>query len=92
MIPPFILSEAGLVLNDTLKIHCNFPSAKDRSLFDKETGLRIPFTLNKTFSVIKLHSLINEEINNDEDFETVLLTIYSNMWYPYDKSYKHNED
>ena len=28
LIPPFILREAGLILNDTLKIHCNVPSAE----------------------------------------------------------------
>ena len=46
---PFILREAGLVLNDTPKIHCDDPSVEDHSLFDEETGLRIPFTLNGTF-------------------------------------------
>ena len=92
LIPPFILREAGLVLHDTPKIHCNVPSAEDHSLFDKETGLRIPFTLYGTFSVFKLRSLTNEENNNVEDFETVFLTLDSNKWDPYDKFYKHNED
>ena len=58
-IPPFILREAELVLNDTPKIHCNVPSAEDHSLFDKETGLRTPFTLDVTFSVFKSRSLTN---------------------------------
>ena len=82
LIPPFILREAVLVLNDTPKIHCNVPSAEDHSLFDKETGLRIPFTLDVTFSVFKLRSLTNEEINNVEDFETVFLTPDSKKWNP----------
>ena len=51
LIPPFILREAGLVLNDTPKIHCDDPSIENNSLFDEETGLRIPFTLNGTFSM-----------------------------------------
>ena len=92
LIPPFILREAGLVLQYTPKIHCNVPSAEDHSLFDEETGLRIPFTLDGTFSVFKLRSLTNEEIYNVEDLETVFLTPYSNKWDPYDKSYKHNEN
>ena len=92
LIPPFILREAGLVINDTPKIHCNVLSDEYHSLFDVETGLRIPFTLDGTFSVFKSRSLINEEINNGEDFETVFLTPNSNNWDPYDKSYKHNED
>ena len=92
LIPPFILREAGLVLHDTPKIHCNLPSAEDHSLLDGETGPRIPFTLDGTFLVFKSRSLTNEEINNVEDFETVFLTPESNKWDPYDKSYKHNED
>ena len=34
-IPPFIIREAGLVLHDTPKIHCNVPSAEAHSLFDE---------------------------------------------------------
>ena len=59
LIPPFILRESGLVLNDTPKIHCNVPSAEDHSLFDEETRLRIPFTLDGKFSVFKSRSLTN---------------------------------
>ena len=64
LMPPFILREAGLVLHDTPKIHCNVPSAEDQSLLDEEIGLIIPFTLDGTFSVFKSRSLTNEEINN----------------------------
>ena len=59
-IPPFILREVGLVMYDTPNIHCNVPSAEYHSLFDEETGLRIPFTLDRTFSVFKSCSLTNE--------------------------------
>ena len=45
------------------------------TLFDEETGLRIPFTLERTLSVFKSRSLTNEEINNVEDFETIFLTL-----------------
>ena len=82
LIPPFILRESGLVLYDTPKIHCNVPSAEDHSMFDEEKGPRIPFTLDRTFSVFKSHSLKNEEINNVEDFETVFLTPDSKKWAP----------
>ena len=78
LIPPFILRELVLVLHDTPKMYCNVPSAEDHSLFDQETGMRITFTLDRTFSVFKSRSLTNEEINNVEDFETVFLTPDSN--------------
>ena len=48
LIPPFVLREASLILNDTPNIHCKDPSVEDHSSFDEETGLRIPFTLNGT--------------------------------------------
>ena len=92
LMPPFILREAGLVLRDTPKIDCNVPSTEDHYFFDEETGLRIPFTLDGTFSVFKSCSLTIDEINNVEDFVTAFLTPDSNKWYPYDKSYRHNED
>ena len=91
LIPPFILREAGLLLNDTTDKYCNFPSAEDHSLFEEKTGLRIPFTLDGTFSVFESRSLTNDEINNVEDFETVFLTPDSNKWDPYEKSHKHNK-
>ena len=52
--------EYNLVLDDTPKIYCNVPSAEDHSLFDEEIGLRIPFTLDGTFSVFKSRSITNE--------------------------------
>ena len=54
--------------------------------------MRIPFTLDGTFSVFKSRSLTNEEINNVEDFETVFLTPDFKKWDPYEKYYKHSED
>ena len=65
IIPPFILREAGLVLNDTPKIHCDDPIAEYYSLFDEETGLIIPFTLNGTFSMFASRSLTEDEIENE---------------------------
>ena len=82
LIPPFILREAGLVLNDTPKIHCDDPSVEDHSLFDEETRLRIPFTLNGTFSMFASHSLMEDEIENAGEYPTILLTPYSDMWDP----------
>ena len=92
LIPPFIPRETGLILNDTLKIHCNKPSVEDHSLFDEELGLRIPFTLNGTFSAFASRSLNEQEIASAEDYQTVFLTPSSNSWDPYNKSYKLNED
>ena len=71
LIPPFILREAGLVLNDTPKIHCDDPSIENHSLFDEETGLRILFTLSGTFSMFASRSLTEYEIKNTGDYPTI---------------------
>ena len=92
LIPPFIMREAGLVLSTTPKIHCDDPTVEDHSMFDEETGLRIPFTLNGIFSVFESRSLNEDEIDNAENYQTVFLTPDSNVWDPYDQSYKENED
>ena len=92
LIPPFILREAGLVLNDTPKIHCDDPSVEDNSLFDEEIGLRKPFTLNETFSMFASHYLTEDEIENAGDYTTIFLTPNSDMWDPYNESYKLNEE
>ena len=33
-VPPFVLRESGLILNDKPKIHCEDPSFEDHSLLD----------------------------------------------------------
>ena len=92
LILPFVLRESGLILNDTPKMHCKDPSVEDYSLFDEETGLRIPFTLDGTLSIFETHSLAEDEIEDAENYPTILLNPDSNRWNPYDKSYKLNEN
>ena len=82
LIPLFILGEAGLVSNYTPKIHCDDPSVEDHSLFDEETGPRIPFTLNGTFSIFASCSLTEDEIENTGDYPTIFLTPDYDMWDP----------
>ena len=81
-----------MILNDTPKIHCKDPSVEDHYLFREETGLRIPFTLNGTFSMFETRSLTEDEIENAENYPTIFLTPDSNRWGPYNESYKSNED
>ena len=74
LVPPFILREAGLEVNDKPKIHCEDPSVEDHSLFDEESGLRIPFTLDGTFTVFPTCALTDKEIEQAEAYSTVYLT------------------
>ena len=69
--PPFVLREAVLILNDKPKIHYEYPSVEDHSLLHEETGLRIPFTLSGTLSMFETSLLTDEEIENAENDPTV---------------------
>ena len=72
--PNFILREAGLVVNDTPKIHIDDPSVEDHSIFHVETRLRIPLRLSGIFSVFQTHSLNEGEIENVQHYPSEFLS------------------
>ena len=50
LIPPFILHEACLTLNDTYMIHLKEPSIDDHAIIFLNSDMRIRFHLHGTFS------------------------------------------
>jgi hypothetical protein len=92
LIPPFIMREAGLVVNDVPKIHVDEPSVEDHSIFDQESGLRIPLKLDGVFSYFPTRALNQNEIDNCEVYKDVFLSPDAPSWNPYDESYAMNED
>ena len=52
LLPPFILREAGVRVQDTPKIQVNDPTVEDHSIYFPETGLRIPLSLWGMFSYL----------------------------------------
>jgi hypothetical protein len=50
LLPPFILRQAGIKLNDTPKIQVDAPTVEEHSIMFPETGFRIPLSLWGTFS------------------------------------------
>ena len=92
LIPPFVLIEVGLIFNYMPKIHFEYPSVEDHSLFYEETGLIISFNLNGTFLMFETRSLTEYEIENAENYPSIFLTLNLNKWGTYDESYKLNED
>ena len=49
LLPPFILRQRGITVNDTAKIHCSDPSTDDHCIIFPENELRIPLKLNGIF-------------------------------------------
>ena len=50
MLPPFILREAGITINDKAIIHLSDPSMDNHAIEFPETGFRIPLSLRGVFS------------------------------------------
>ena len=61
LIPPFVMREAGIVVNDTPKIHMKNPTIEDRSIYFEETSFRIPMALWGTFSYFSTRAPTNDE-------------------------------
>ena len=79
LVPPFILREAGLVVNDVPKIHTRQDELSNDThciVANEDTNgidLRIPMKLDGAFSYFATRKLTEEEINNCEYIETLQL-------------------
>ena len=92
LIPPFILREAGLIVNDVPRIHCG-EELNDEShcIIDRSTGMKIRMFLRGIFSGFDSRELSQAEIDNCDDYELVMLTPDASQWDPYDEVYADNE-
>ena len=62
LIPPFIIREAGLKVEEQEKIHVEEPAKENHSIYISEINVRISLQLVALFSVFKTRNLNNEEI------------------------------
>ena len=87
LIPPFILREAGIEVNDVPKIHMDDPDEMAHSLFFTETNLRIPLSLWGIFSYLPVSKPSEDELTSNDD--VYLLT--PSRWNPHSSAYASNE-
>ncbi len=71
LIPPFLIWEAGLLLDETPKHQTPYPMIENHSIWDQRSGLRIHLQLNGIFSYFKTWPLTLEEQENWEDYQVV---------------------
>ena len=57
LIPPFIIRDSGLIVNDILNTHAKFPTNEHHSIYDASLDVSIPLSLTGTFSYFKTRSL-----------------------------------
>ncbi len=69
LIPPFILREAGLKVNDVPKIQSPDPNEETHTIRHSDTGMRIQLQLNGIFSYFACRrALSSEEMRNWRDY------------------------
>ena len=90
LITPFIPREAGIIVNDRAKIHCDpgTVTEEDHTIQDRETGLFITMQIRSTFSYFPTR------IPFDDDFEdgvVVVITPEGPSWDAYDETFANNE-
>ena len=88
LIPPFILRESGVIVNDTAKIHLKNPTSDDHALIFPDAGLRIPLSLKGTFSVFETWKPTRDEIRR---CDRIMITPDSYVWNPYSDHFSNNE-
>ncbi|CAJ1952671.1 unnamed protein product [Cylindrotheca closterium] len=89
LIPPFILRENGIQVNDTPKIHLADPSSDDHAIkFDEH--LRIPMKLHGTFSYFVTRKPTVEQLNDVDPNHVYMMT--PEEFDPHKSSYAQTED
>ena len=89
LLPPFILHEAGLEVNEAAKIHINEPSKTDRAIISKSNDLIIPLQLNGIFSFFRTRK---PTINKLSSCDPILFTPDSYEWNPYGSHFASQEE
>jgi hypothetical protein len=88
LIPPFVMREAGIVVNETPKIHVNDPTVEDHSIYFEESNFRILMALWGTFSYFPTSAPTTDELDACDD---VYLLTPNGVWNPHSESYLKNE-
>ena len=89
LIPPFIMREAGIIVNDTPKIHVPNPDSSDHSISFPMSNLDIPLQLMGTFSYFSSRNPTSDEIHS---CDKIFLTPDGTNWDPYSSHFAVNED
>ena len=88
LIPPFVMREAGIDVNDVPKIQVEDPSVEDHSIFFSDTGFRIPLSLWGTFSYFYTSKPSVEFLSSCEDVYLLTPTNFN----PHCDAYERNEE
>ena len=88
LLPPFMLREAGIQINEVPKIHVTSPTEEHHAIIFQETNFRIPLTLHGTFSYFPSSKPTTQELEEPEDVYILTPT----TWNPHSDAYVINEE
>ena len=89
LIAPFIMREAGVIVDDKPKIHSWDVDHTNHSQFFPDINVQIPLKLNGIFSYFEIWALTCNEI---EHCDTTFITPDAIEWDPYSDHFALNED
>ena len=87
LIPPFMMREAGIVVNEKAKIHMNDPKDSDHSITFNSTGFGIPLYLWGIFSYVLTCQPTQEDLMAGHD----VYALSPSRWDPHFEAYGLNE-
>ena len=88
LIPPFMLREMGVTVNDVLKIHKEDPTVDDHAITFMETGFRIPLSLWGIFSYFPTSKPTHDDLLNPSE----VYILSPATWNPHSDAYSMNEE
>ena len=88
LIPPFMLREMGVTVNDVPKIHKVDPTVDDHAITFMETGFRIPLSLWGIFSYCPTSKPTHDDLLN----QTEVYILSPATWNPHSDAYSTNEE
>jgi hypothetical protein len=90
LVPPFLLQEAGLLVNAVPKIHVKDPDVTHHSLYFEEADLCIPLALWGVFSYFPTRRPTTQELQSDE--QDVLFLTPDGPWDSHSDVYDRSEE
>ena len=88
LIPPFMLREMGVTVNDVPKIHKEDPIVDDHAITFVETRFRIPLSLRGIFSYFLTSKPTHDNLLNPNEVHILSPA----TWNPYSDAYSTNEE
>ena len=88
LIPPFMLWEMGVTVNDVPKIHKEDPTVNDHAMTFAETGFRIPLSLWGIFSYFPTSKPTHDDLLNPNE----VYILSPAAWNPHSDTYSANEE